>query len=145
MCVLNFWAASAWNNSNSRKSWVRYNDKCTQGFVYSTGYCCRVLRKLKRSRQTFDKYSNINFHDNPCSESRVVPCGRTDGRSHTTKPIVALRNFANATKIPSSVPKQDQVSRLYMDLYSAAWSVCVETDSIQLTAVTATDTLPHSQ
>ena len=32
-----------------------------------------------------------------------------------------------------------------MDLYSAAWSVCAETDSIQLTAVTWTDGLPHLQ
>jgi len=62
-----------------------------------------------------------------------------------TKLIVAVRNYANATKIPCSVPKQDQVSRLYMDLYSAVCSVCAETDSIRLTAVTGTDGLPHSQ
>ena len=69
-----------------------------------------------------------------------------DGRTtDMTKLIVTVRNFANAPKIPCSVPKQDQVSRLYMDLYSAACSVCVETDSIQLTAVTGTDGLPLSQ
>jgi hypothetical protein len=26
------------------------------------------------------KYSNIKFHENPSSESRVVPCGRRDGQ-----------------------------------------------------------------
>jgi len=70
---------------------------------------------------------------------------RTDGRSDMTKLIVILRNFASAPKNPCSVPKKNKVSRLYMDLYSAAWSGCVETDSIQLTAVTGTDGLPYSQ
>jgi len=45
---------------------------------------------------------------------------RTDGQSDMTKLIVTLRNLASAPKNPCSVPKQDQVSRLYMDLYSAA-------------------------
>jgi len=38
------------------------------------------------------KYSNIKFHENSSSESRVVPCGRTE----MTKLTVAYRNFANA-------------------------------------------------
>jgi hypothetical protein len=28
----------------------------------------------------FEKYSNIKFHENPCSGSRAVPRDRTDGR-----------------------------------------------------------------
>ena len=43
-----------------------------------------------------------------------------DGPSDMTKLTVTLRNFASAPKNPCSVPKEDQVSRLYMDLYSAA-------------------------
>ena len=62
-----------------------------------------------------------------------------------TKVIVSVRNFTNAPKIPCSVPKNDQVSRLYMELKSAACSVCVETDSTKLTAVTGTDVLARSQ
>ena len=50
--------------------------------------------KLEFSRQIFEKVSNIKFHQNPSSGSRVVPCGRTD----MTKLIVAFRNFANAPK-----------------------------------------------
>jgi len=30
------------------------------------------------SRQIFEKYSNIKFHENPSRGSRVVPRGRTD-------------------------------------------------------------------
>ena len=48
------------------------------------------------------KYSNIEFHENPSSGSRVVPCGQTDGRTDgqtdTPRLIVAFRNFANAPK-----------------------------------------------
>ena len=44
----------------------------------------------------------------------------TEGQSDRMKLIVTVRNFANATTIPCSVPKAEQVSRLYMDLYSAA-------------------------
>ena len=46
--------------------------------------------------------------------------GRTDGPSDMTKLTVTVRNFANAPKNPCSVPKEDQVSRLYVDLCSAA-------------------------
>ena len=30
------------------------------------------------SRQIFEKYSDIKYHENPSSGSRVVPCGQTD-------------------------------------------------------------------
>jgi len=32
-------------------------------------------------QQIFEKYSNITFHENPAFGSRVVPCGKTDGRT----------------------------------------------------------------
>jgi hypothetical protein len=44
------------------------------------------------SRHTFEKFSNIKFHQNPSSGSRVV----TWGQAYKTKLIVAFRNFANA-------------------------------------------------
>jgi len=34
--------------------------------------------KLEFSRQMFEKYSDIRFHEYPSSGSRVVPCGQTD-------------------------------------------------------------------
>jgi len=36
--------------------------------------------QLEFSRQILKKSSNIKFLENPSSESRVVPLGRTDGR-----------------------------------------------------------------
>jgi len=46
--------------------------------------------KLEFSQQSFEKSTNTKFQENPSSESRVVPCGRTD----MTKLIVtkALKN-----------------------------------------------------
>jgi hypothetical protein len=35
--------------------------------------------KLEFSRHIFEKYSNIKFHENPSSGSRIIPCGQTDG------------------------------------------------------------------
>jgi len=54
--------------------------------------------KLEFSRQIFEKYSNVKFHENAFSESRVVPRGRTHGQTDVTKLIVPFRNFANAPK-----------------------------------------------
>jgi len=33
------------------------------------------------SRQIFEKYTNIKYHANPSSGSRIVPDGRKDGRT----------------------------------------------------------------
>jgi hypothetical protein len=56
--------------------------------------------KLEFSRQIFEKYSNIKFQENPCSGSRVVPCGRADGQTDMPKLLVAFRNLANTPKKP---------------------------------------------
>jgi len=53
--------------------------------------------KLEFSRQTFEKYSNIKFHENSFSGSRVAALGQTD----MTKLLVTLRNAANAPKSQS--------------------------------------------
>ena len=54
--------------------------------------------KLEYSQQIFEKYSNIKFHENPSSGSRVVQCGQTDGQENRTKLTVAFQNFTNAPK-----------------------------------------------
>jgi hypothetical protein len=61
--------------------------------------------KIEISRQFFEKCSSINFHENPCCGSRVIPWEQTDGRTDMTKLIVAFRNFANAPINITHVPK----------------------------------------
>ena len=65
--------------------------------------------KIEFPRQIFEKYSNIKFHYNPYSGSRVVPYGkrygRTDRPTDMTKLIVVFHNFANAPKNRFSVLK----------------------------------------
>jgi len=43
---------------------------------------CQVFMKLKFSQQVFEKYSNLEFPENPFSGSRIVHVnGRTGGRA----------------------------------------------------------------
>jgi hypothetical protein len=50
-------------------------------FMYRSPNSCRILMKIEFSGQTFEKYSKIKFHENPCSGIGVVPCGRTNRRT----------------------------------------------------------------
>jgi hypothetical protein len=57
--------------------------------------------KPEFSLQIFEKYSNIKFHKNPSSGSRVVPRGRTGGqKDRYDEAKIAFRNFANAPTKP---------------------------------------------
>jgi hypothetical protein len=44
------------------------------------------------------KHTNIKCHENPCSGSRVVPCGQAERQTWRSL-IVAFRNLASAPKI----------------------------------------------
>jgi hypothetical protein len=52
--------------------------------------------ELEVSRQIFEKYPNIKFHENPSRVSLVVLCGQPDGRTDMTMLLVAFRSFAYA-------------------------------------------------
>jgi hypothetical protein len=77
-CVLISCTTSLWNFSHSKRNLASYDKKCTLVFMQSNRYSCQILVRPEFSRQIFKKYSNIKFHENPFSGSRVVPCGRTD-------------------------------------------------------------------
>jgi len=47
----------------------------------STRFSCQTLVKLEFSGQIFEKYSNLEFHENPSSGNRAIPCGQADGRT----------------------------------------------------------------
>ena len=51
---------------------------------------------IEFSQHTYEKYSNIKFHEYSSSGSGVVPCGNTDGQTDVTKLVANFRNFANA-------------------------------------------------
>ena len=76
MCVLIFCTAFVWNIFHHKKNWTRYDKICAMVFMYSTGYSCLILMKLEVSGQSFEKYSDIKFHENPSSGSWVVHADR---------------------------------------------------------------------
>jgi hypothetical protein len=46
--------------------------------------------KLEFCRQIFEKYSDMKFHENPSSESRVVPRRQTDGHDNVNSRFFAF-------------------------------------------------------
>ena len=63
--------------------------------MQSTHYSCQISMKFEFRRQVLEKkHSNIKFHKNPFSGSRVVSYGETD----MTKQMVYFRHFANEPK-----------------------------------------------
>ena len=62
--------------------------------MLSTLYACLILMKRDFARQFFEKYSNIQFNENPSSGSRVVPCGRTDRHDEANSRFSKFRERA---------------------------------------------------
>jgi len=66
---------------HSKKNLARCGRKLILFFTYSTLYYCPILKKLEYFRKVFEKYWNIEFHENPSSVTRVVLYRLKDGRS----------------------------------------------------------------
>jgi len=99
-CVLIFSTNLTWNICHSKKISAKCYDECT---VHGSSrkvplIRVRFLTKFEFSRQIVGKYSNIKFHENPSSLSRV-PCrqinGQTDGETDITKSLVSFLSFVN--------------------------------------------------
>jgi hypothetical protein len=61
----------------------------------------QILMKLEFSRQIFEKYLNVKYHENTSIVAELFHVawrsdGRMDGETDKTKVIVAFRNSANA-------------------------------------------------
>jgi len=79
-CPVILFSTFVWNISHSKKNLARYK-KCTLVFMWSARYFCHILVKLEFSRQTFEKYPNTKFNENPSSGSRIVQFGEADGKT----------------------------------------------------------------
>jgi len=64
--------------------------------------------KLEFSWYIFEKSSNIKFHENPFSGSRVVAWGQTASQTSMTKLAVAFRNFENRPENSSESSAEGQ-------------------------------------
>ena len=82
--VLIFSTTCVWKISYSKKNSARYDHICTFIFMNSTCSSCGISMKLEFYRQIYENYSNIKFHENPFSGSRVIPCGEPD-KGHTDR------------------------------------------------------------
>lgn len=72
-CVLMLSTRFIQNISHFKKNSARYYYKFTQVLTQRTSYYCKILKKFEFSRQILEKHTNVNFHENPPSVSRIVP------------------------------------------------------------------------
>jgi hypothetical protein len=66
--------------------------------MQSTRCSCRILMELEFSRNIFEKFSNVRFHDDMSIWSRVVSCELTDRHDNNRSPAY----FAKGPKISSA-------------------------------------------
>jgi hypothetical protein len=108
MCVVEFPATFVWNISCSKKNCARYDRKSA---LVCGKYPFFLSHETWIFSTVFQKYSNIKFHKNPSSGSRVVTCGWTDRhdeanslffltfvsspKDSTFCPQIALRSFSH--------------------------------------------------
>jgi hypothetical protein len=94
MFILIFSATFVWNIANCGKKGARYDKNAYWSSSKVPRMLSPIFMKLEFSWQILEKSSNIKFHENPSSGSRVVSYRRTD----MTKLIAPFRNFAKAPK-----------------------------------------------
>ena len=71
--------------------------------MYNTGYCCWILLEYELYWQIFEKYWNVEFHENSLSGNRAGPLGRTDSHDEVKKRVFQFYESAwNPVKFFSS-------------------------------------------
>jgi len=108
--VLGFSTAFVYNIFHSKKNSPRYYHKCTQVFIQSTLYSYQISMKLEFSRHTFQKQSDIKFHETLSSVNRVLPWRRTDGRMYAQRDVT--QQTVSSIKLTNAPNKEmkDQTS-----------------------------------
>jgi hypothetical protein len=61
--------------------------------MYSTHNSHQILIELGFSPKSFEKSSNIRFHENLLSRSQTVPCGWMEGQTDMTELVISFCNF----------------------------------------------------
>jgi len=70
---------------------------------------------LEFSRQSFEQYSYIKFHENPSVATEMFQANR---RSDMTKLMVAFRNFANSPKNSTNNPHSNNQVHKYPECHT---------------------------
>jgi hypothetical protein len=96
MCILTYSTTFVRNICHSTKNWLWYDKKkCIFVFMWSTRLFLSYLSETWIFPVQLQKYSNIKFHENPSSGSRVVPCVQTDRHDKANS---RFPSFASALK-----------------------------------------------
>ena len=96
MCVLISYTTFVWKIYHFKKNWARNDKKCIMVFMKSIPYFYPILMKL--FSRVFRKYSNIKFHENSSSASRILHSDRHDvanSRFSQTRLITAILGTAH--------------------------------------------------
>jgi hypothetical protein len=88
-----------WNISHSKNNRARCDRKCVLGLVRGPRYSCHILAKLWFSRQTSEKYWNINVTKIRPVAAELFACGRLDRRTWRSPLIVAFLHYAIAPEM----------------------------------------------
>ena len=75
MRLLIFSATSVWNIFYPNKRWARYDTKMHAGVHVKYLLFLFNFNETGNFLNSFKKYSNIKFHENPSGGSLVIPCG----------------------------------------------------------------------
>jgi hypothetical protein len=118
------------------KHFLLWEEPSEQPYITTALLSCQISMELAFSRQIFKSSSNIKFHKNQSRESRIVPCGRTDGeidrQRDVTKLIVAFRNFATAPRNISSASLEMTANVVYSEPTRTSNVLCYDVGVLYL-------------
>ena len=101
----NMWWHWGWGRLSEPFLILRRTERHIVIIVYWSSFSCRIVMKLNLLDRLKKKSSDVKFHENPSSGSRVVPCGRTDRRDEANchfSQFLRTKPHNRRTSIPSA-------------------------------------------